>query len=305
MRPDYKQSDFDLSPDEESPQMPEECPESEAAIEELSRRSLEGKFNFINVIVLSVLLIGCASFFIAMTSSKRYGDEGNRFSLERLFNGKFTAEISRRYYGTIAYPEEISSLSATLTRLYGYNPKNNPVAVSEDGTTIPSEGPRVTKSTEPGHDENALTTTGGKADGTDKEELTEPSETTTTIYETVFKRTTSTTPENPWADLFTTTTTTTTVNDDEPGATATTTTEPELTEATKPSTPKQSETKRSSATKKTDTSKRVTEPPQTAPSSAQSKPPETPSDTKTESSAEVTPPPEDDSSRDPEEGSEE
>ena len=304
MRSEYDKNSFDLSPDEDAPQRPPECPESEAAIEELSRRSLEGKFNFINVIVLSVLLIGCASFFIALTSSKRYGDEGNKLSIERLLNGKYTAEISRRYYDTIAYPEEISSLSASMSRLYGYNPKNNPVAVAEDGTTIPSEGPRVTKSTNPAHDENALTTTTENEGGGGNEELTEPAETTTTIYETVFKHTTSATPYNPWADYFTTSTTTTTVNNDEPGATATTTAEPvvtdtETTQTTTEPTETKSETKRSS-TSRSQTSRSVTTPP-TASSTPQTT--TTPEPVESTQQTTTTPPPDDSST--PEESEEE
>lgn len=175
---------FDLSPDEDAPEMPEECPESEAAIEELSRRSLEGKFNFINVIVLSVLLIACASFFISMTSSKRYGDEGNKFTAERLVNGKYTAEISRRYYSTIAYPDEITSVSETIARFYGYNPKGNK-SVTDPEPIKEETGPRVTRTIIPTHDEDKVTSATGDGGGEGGEDNTDTETTTTTIYEKI------------------------------------------------------------------------------------------------------------------------
>ena len=213
--------DIDLSEYEDAPEMPEECAESEEAMEEISRRSLSEKYTFINVIVLSIVLIGCAAYFISMTSSKRYGDEGNKFSMERLANGKYTAEISRRYYSSIAYPEGIKELSENISRLYGIvegKPDEEALTPEEKKD---NEAPEVTGTSDArgGHDEKEITTA-----GTDEKDEEEKQSKTTTgkleKYATKFYHTTTTEETEPEDDSEEETTTT---NNTAPAVTATTT----------------------------------------------------------------------------------
>ncbi len=217
--------DVDLSEYEDAPEMPEECPESEEAIEELSRRSLDEKYTFINVIVLAVVLIGCAAYFISMTSSKRYGDEGNKFSLERLANGKYTAEISKRYYGSIAYPEGIKSLADKISRFYGITEGKPDEEVLAPDEKKEEPVPEVTGSGDAkgGHDEKEVTTSGtDKAD--EKEKKSKTTSGTFEKYSTKFYHTTtteSTTTEDDSSEEETTTT-----NNTSPAMTSTTTEKP-------------------------------------------------------------------------------
>lgn len=251
--------DVDLTEYEDAPEMPEECPESEEAMEEISRRSLSEKYTFINVIVLAIVLIGCAAYFISMTSAKRYGDEGNKFTMERLASGKYTAEISKRYYSSIAFPEGIKDLSEKLSRLYGITegkPDNDVLAPDEkkdDGS------PEVTGTADAkaGHNEKEVTTSA--ADEKDEEE--KQSKTTSGTlekYATKFYHTTTTEEADEEDDSEEETTTT---NNTAPAVTATTT--EKATEWTHKETKKQtqSQTKVTPAdTSKADTSSSQTEP---------------------------------------------
>ena len=231
--------DVDMSEYEDAPEMPEECPESEEAIEEISRRSLNDKYTFINVIVLAIAVIGCAAYFISMTSSKRYGDEGNKFSIERLANGKYTAEISKRYYSSIAYPEGIKELSEKLTRLYGITEGKPSEEVLDPDEMQNEPGSEVTGTSDSrgGHDEKEVTTAGTD----EKDEEKKQSKTTSATlekYATKFYHTTTTEETEPEDDSEEETTTT---NNNAPSITSTTT--EKATEWTHKETNTQSQTK--------------------------------------------------------------
>ena len=222
---------------EELPEMPEECPESEEAIEKISERSQDEKFTFINVIVLAIVLLGCAAYFISMTSSKRYGDEGNKFSLERLANGKYTAEISKRYYSSIAYPDGIKKLADNISRLYGIT-EGKPEDVLSPEEKKPETVPDVSETsvTRAGHDEKEVTTAKtDEAGGKDKK--TKASKTGTVKYSTKFYHTT--TEGSKTTEDTEETEETTTTNNTAPVLTSTTTEKP--TERTHKETTEQTE----------------------------------------------------------------
>ncbi|MBR1392278.1 MAG: hypothetical protein IJ561_09005 [Ruminococcus sp.] len=191
---------------EDIPEPPEEFEESEKAMAELTARSLDDKYSFINIVVLAVVLLACASYFLTMTSSKRYGDEGNKFSLERLANGKYTAEISRRYYSTIAYPEELTELSDSISSLYGVLDRSTAEQVRENTERLlPSDNSSGNGGGS--HNEKEINTETGSGTGTE----TSASHYVETFYDTMFSRTTTivTTlnfdPEDPYSRKTTTT----------------------------------------------------------------------------------------------------
>ena len=231
-------------------ELPEECAESEKAIEQLSERSENEKYSFINVIVLSIVLIACAVYFIAMTSTKRYGDEGNKFSFERLANGKYTAEISKRYYNSIAYPEGIKDLAAKLSSLYGITEGGSEEALLPEETKT-EQLPQVTETTPPkgGHEEKEVTTA-DKDDKDDNGKKTKASDTSAVKYDTVFVHSTT---YDPYAeeDDDSEEESVTTTNNDPPDVSATTTgRQTEVThittpEATESRTARPTETRRS------------------------------------------------------------
>lgn len=216
--------DDDLLPEDEQSR-------SDEAIERLHKASLEGKYSFINVIVLSVVLIACAVYFISMTSGDPYSDREIEISPKRLIDGSFTAELSRRYYSTIAYPEETDKLYEKLTSFYGITGEGRKSAEelrNEFDITPPDEHSRPTTTTKRQHTENEVTTTtaASEEDTQTTTALTDP-----TDNSTIFSRTTTTAtttiefdPLNPWAT--TTTTTGSTTNNSAPPATATTTAAP-------------------------------------------------------------------------------
>ncbi|MBR6102008.1 MAG: hypothetical protein IKP95_06255 [Ruminococcus sp.] len=214
------------------PEMPEECAESERAIEQLREVSQEDKFTFINIIVLAVVLLACAAYFISMTSSKKFSDEGNKFSAERFLNGKFTAEISRRYYSTIAYPEGIDELAGGISRLYGFG---DGVDYTDGSVTgAPDNSGKGSSSTPSGggkeHKEEAVTS----ASETDKQSVTEQPPEVQTFYDSVFSRTTTVSTELGWDpdDPYShNTTPTTTVVMTAPSVESTTTAEPSQTDS--------------------------------------------------------------------------
>lgn len=267
--------DVDMSEYEDAPEMPEECPESEEAIEEISRRSLNDKYTFINVIVLAIAVIGCAAYFISMTSSKRYGDEGNKFSIERLANGKYTAEISKRYYSSIAYPEGIKELSEKLTRLYGITEGKPSEEVLDPDEMQNEPGSEVTGTSDSrgGHDEKEVTTAGTDEKGEEKKQ-SKTTSATLEKYATKFYHTTTTEETEPEDDSEEETTTT---NNNAPSITSTTT--EKATEWTHKETNTQSQTKATPA----DTG-RVTED-----TSSQSPPPEDSSSEPADESSEAEP----------------
>jgi len=228
------------SADDDLPEMPEECEESEKAIEALRSRSDEERSIFINIVVIAVTLLACAAYFIATTSSRRFSDEGNKFSLQRLANGKFTAEISKRYYSTIAYPKEIKSIAQKISGFYGigggvdYSDGSNTGAPGGNNSgSGAAPGARETQKSS-SHNEQTVTTaetTSGTAATTLPHEVQ-------TIYDTVFSRTTTVStelgwdPDDPYSHKITITTTT---NNDEPDIASTTTAAPQKTD-TSPST---------------------------------------------------------------------
>ncbi|MBR6044983.1 MAG: hypothetical protein IKP47_05040 [Ruminococcus sp.] len=235
----YNISSYDDN--EDLPEMPEECAESEKAIGELRRRTNEDKFTFINVIVLAVVLLGCAAYFISLTSSKRYGDEGNKFSFERLANGKYTAEISRRYYSTIAFPEGFDDLAEGISSLYGIGSGVDYSNPSETGANnAGSNDPQGNKPQGGGHSEKTVTTADTSASSA---ESTVPRE-VQTFYDTIFSRTTTVStelgwdPDDPYSHK---TSATTTTNNTEPQVSSTTTAVP--TKVTEPTAPSTSESK--------------------------------------------------------------
>lgn len=272
---------------EDIPEMPEECAESERAMEELGKVSAEDKYSFINIIVLAVVLLACATYFISMTSSKRYGDEGNKFSFERLMNGKYTAEISSRYYSTIAYPEEIESLANSISRLYGFGSGID----YTDGT----------KTGAPENNNNNKGSGGGNSKPRETTSTTVPSETETetetsteqreivTFYDSVFSRTTTTStelgwdPDDPYSHK---TSPSTSANFEPPKVESTTTAETALTdkptESDTETSPKEtsaetsSETEKDTGTEPTETEVSETEPPETEPAETTCETGETP-----------------------------
>lgn len=205
---------------------PEDTDRAEEAIGDLHRASLEGKYSFINVIVLAVVLLACAAYFITMTSGDRYGDREIEISPSRLADGSFTAELSRRYYSTVAYPEQIDKLYEKLTSFYGITGEGKESAEKlreELEITPPEDHSRPTTTKKP-HIENEITTTTA-ASGEDT--LTTTVQTDPEEHGTVYSRTTtvSTTldfdPNDPYKK--TTAKTTTTTNNTAPPATSTTT----------------------------------------------------------------------------------
>jgi len=215
------------SKDTEEIVLPDECPESEEAIDKLHSSSLEGKYSFINVVVLAVVLLACSVYFISLTSGDRYSDEGIQISPKGLVDGSVTAEISRRYYSTIAYPEQLDKLYEKLSSFYGITGEGRGSAEKlrkELNITSPEDHTPVTVTTRKPHNENEVTTTTSAED-------TETSTTVSTAPPdesgTIFSRTTtvSTTlnfdPQNPYRT--TTASSSTTTNNTPPPATATTT----------------------------------------------------------------------------------
>ena len=228
---------FLVTYEEDAPDMPEECPESVEALEELSSASQEEKFTFINIIVLSIVLLACAAYFIAMTSSKGYGDEGNKFSIERLASGQFTAEISRRYYSTIAYPEEIASICESMQSFYGLGGSKkssgtkDPDITPEPGGDGGQDVPVVTSDGRGDHKESEVTAESTKVSD-DNGEQTSATKEVQTFYDTEFVRTTTQStsldfdPDNPYPITSETEeSTTTTTNNDPPDIESTTTAE--------------------------------------------------------------------------------
>ena len=285
------ENEFNIEPyshSEDIPELPEELQQSEEAMKELFSRSQEDKYRFINVVVLAVVLLACASYFIALTGSKRYGDEGNKFSFERLANGKYTAEISRRYYSTIAYPEQITELSDSISSLYGVLDRSTAEQVRQNTEKLQPDEKKNQGGQ--GHRENEVTTASGETTGTE----TEASHKVETFYDTVFSRTTTTStalgydPDDPYSHK-----TTTTVNT-EPDVESTTTEAPTVTtaqtvssEETSPSETEPSKTE----TKPTQTETKPTETESTTPSETETAPSET-TPSETESSGEESSEPE-------------
>lgn len=223
------------SKDTEEDVLPDECPESEQAIEILHKRSLEGKYAFINVIILSVVLLACAVYFISLTSGDRYSDEGIKLSPKGLVDGSVTAEITKRYYSTIAYPEQTDKLYERLSSFYGITGEGRESSekLRRELDIAPTDQHKPVTATKKQHSENEVTASVTASD-------TETSTTTTATdprdNSTVFSRTTtvSTTlnfdPLNPWST--TTTGEPTTTNTTPPPATMTTTAAPVSTTTT-------------------------------------------------------------------------
>lgn len=266
-------------------EMPAECPESEKALEELNKDNLKAQYDFINLIVLAFVLLASAFVFIAMTSSVKFGDEGNKFSLKRLFSGEYTAEMEQRYESTIPFPKQFVWLEERISLIYGTGNKvSDPVSIIEDNSS--QNGFDKPTENQNQHDEKAVTTTTG-AENTDKKKSTTKPKETAPVYKTTFKKTTTT------ADDFETTTTTTTTkktttltttNNDAPRVTTTTTVPPVTTTnsaavITKPSviTSKTEEVTTSSASTTSET---------TTPTESETEPPETETD---ESSEDIQP----------------
>ena len=210
--------------------LPDECPESEEAIEDLRRSSLEGKYSFINVIVLSVVLIACAVYFISLTSGDRYGDEGVQISPKGLVDGSVTAEISRRYYSTVPYPEQTDKLYEKLSSFYGITGEGRNSADElrrELDIISPEDHTPMTVTTRKPHRENEVstTTTTGETDTSVTTSAPSPDQSGT-----IFSRTTTVSsalnfdPLNPYKTTAASVTTTT--NNTPPPATSTTTLPP-------------------------------------------------------------------------------
>ncbi|WP_124100401.1 hypothetical protein [Ruminococcus sp. Marseille-P6503] len=196
--------------------VPEECAESEKAIGELNKENLKAQYDFINLITLVFIFLCAAAVFIIFTSSKRYGDEGNKFSLERLVSGEYTAEIQSRYESSLPFPKQIRWLEERVSLIYGIgNTISDSEGVKEQGG---EEMPNSFDEPEQNrHEEKSVTTTTAE----EKKTQTKKPEETAPVYKTTYKRTTeetTTTTEE--------TTTVTTTNNDAPQVNTTVTVPP-------------------------------------------------------------------------------
>lgn len=197
--------------------MPEECAESEKALNEMNKENLKAQYDFINLVTLVFILLCAATVFIIFTSSTRYGDEGNQFTLERLVSGEYTAEIQSRYEENMPFPQQITWLEEHVSLLYGFG--NSVSDSAGGGGQEENQNPNsFDQPGQSGHEENSVTTTTAAEREPDE---TETSRETTPVYETTYSRTTEET--SAVSQEEETTSAATTTNNDPPGATTTTT----------------------------------------------------------------------------------
>lgn len=210
--------DINLAGEEENEYvLPEECAESEKVLGEINKENLRAQYDFINLISLVFIFLCAAAVFIIFTSSKRYGEEGNKFTLKRLVSGEYTAEIQSRYESTLPFPEQIKWIEERVSLIYGFGNKiSDPVGGAEQNE---EEKPNSFDEPEQNrHEEKNVTTT----TAAEKKTQTEKPKETAPVYNTTYKRTTeqtTTTTEE--------TTTVTTTNNDAPQVNTTVTVPPE------------------------------------------------------------------------------
>lgn len=257
-------------------QMPEECEESEKVIKSLEKENLEAQYDFIDMIVLAFVILAAATVFIAMTSSKKYGDEGNKFSLERLCSGKYTAEMESRYESTLPFPQQIKWLEERISLIYGIGNKvSDPVDMIDEDVSDTHNSFDIDRGE--GHDEHAVTTASAEDEKTTEKASGTTTKKTAAVYKTTFVRTTPDDESETETTTTKKTTTGTTTNNIAPVVTITTTVPP----ASKPVTTKKTTEKTTKdTTKKTTTS--ATEPPvTTTPESVTSEEVTTPEESET------------------------
>ncbi len=230
MNSDIKNFRISHTEEEKKYEMPNPCEESEKALEVISKDNIKAQYDFISIVVVSFVFLVVSAIFIVFTSSQRFGDEGNQFSLKRLFSGDYTREMQSRYESTIPFPEQITWLNQRISFVYGVGNKIDKVQEDLPQISVDEIGPNNN------HDENVITSaTTQEEEDKETKAKKDDEEKVTKEYATTYRKETS---------LTTSSTTTTTkidevTNNDAPNATKTVTYPPETTIAT--TTPKETE----------------------------------------------------------------
>lgn len=225
---------FDIFKDEDDLEfvVEDEKSESEKVFEEVSQENVKGQYDFISLISIAFIFLASAFMFIAITSSRRYGVEGNVFNLKRLFSGEYTKEIQTRYESTAPFPKEMQWLEDRISFIYGLGNKlssGEKDDIQDEDINNPFVNP------DKDHDEQLITTT-----TLGKQEETKAPKDTATLYKTTFRK--QTTSETTTTEEETTEVTTT--NNEAPDVKTTTTTTPQkqVTTTTTTTTKKQTTT---------------------------------------------------------------
>lgn len=239
---DNKINQLNLNAEEEAEFiLPDECEESQKALEEINRENLKSQYEFINLITLAFIMLCAASVFIIFTSSKKFGDEGNKFSVQRLVSGEYTAEIQSRYESTVPFPEQIKWLEERISLFYGFGNKvSDPMGgTSQENDEKPNS---FDEPEENRHEEKTVTT----AASAEKKTETEKPKETAPAYNTTYKRTTSET-----TTTTSETTSATTTNNNAPQVNTTVTVPPVTTAKPTETTTKTTTVKTTTTTKTT------------------------------------------------------
>lgn len=170
-------------------ELPDESAENDRAFEELTLNNAIVHYNFVNLFVLSVLILFSFVFFIAVSGSSSVDDNLMTLTFKNFMSGHYVQSLEDKYNNEIPYPETMKALEQRFSLFYGIGNKvTDPLFVDREaanngrnvfdemGNGLPQsngdenrkENVITTKAT----DENGQTVTTTKKKETNKESTT-------------------------------------------------------------------------------------------------------------------------------------
>ena len=233
---DNKITDFNIIHSDNEVQMPEECEQSEKAIEKLSDENSKSHYESINLLVLAVVFVFAFVCFIALGGEDSSDEDKVNLTAKNFLSGEYCKNLEESYNKNIPFPEQMKSAEERISLLYGIGnrisdsvlPNNNSVDEdipnafddnsSDDSSDNANENIITTKV--PEDDSSSKSDKKTSAATTKNKTAEETEETTTAIPHPETEETEETTPE---ATTTTAATTLPVTNNNPPKVTHTTT----------------------------------------------------------------------------------
>ena len=98
---------------DDSIKMPSECEKSEQEIQSMSDESVVSHYAFINLLVIAVIGLIAAVFFITLTDQK-VDDSQNALTLKSFASGKYSSNLQKNYVKNIPFQYELKNIENRL-----------------------------------------------------------------------------------------------------------------------------------------------------------------------------------------------
>lgn len=131
--------------------------ENEQAIEKLEEQSVKSTFEYINLLVLSTVLIAVFAVFIVFG-----GDSGEmpELNCNSFFSGEYTRSLEKKYKEGSEFKEQIGWINERLSFCFGIGNKLS--VKSHNGENTVPQRPEPESQAEPPSDEKIIVTSGEK-----------------------------------------------------------------------------------------------------------------------------------------------